>query len=282
MKTLQTTLFAVMTFISFGTTAQIDETQILQESKEAFTFNKAQVMLLGTWHMGTTTDAHKSSYNASEPRRQEEIAELAKQLATFKPTKILVEISPEEQAELDAVYAAYKNNPSKPLSYYGEVGLLAFQIARLSGATLHATDHEMGYDYPSIGKLAQETQNAHYNGYYAKVGPFMQKVDALENKATTKQLYRFTNTQNYLDFLFNVNADLLIHVNTKDNFEGANVAADYYTRNLRIYANFNRLDITPNDRVLVLYGASHVAFFHDFMKRSHLYEVVDVQEYLKD
>lgn len=282
MKTLQITLIAIMKFISFATIAQIDEAQILKESKEVFTFNKAQVMLLGTWHMGKTSDAYKSSYDASEPHRQKEIAELAKQLATFKPTKILVEISPEEQVELDAVYAAYKKNPSKISSYYGEVGLLAFPIARLSGATLHATDHEMGYDYPSIEKLAQETRNEHFNSYYAKVGPFMQKVDALENKATTKQLYRFTNTQNYLDFLFNVNADLLIHVNTKNNFEGANVAADYYTRNLRIYANFNRLDITPTDRVLVLYGASHVAFFHDFMRRSHIYEVIDVQNYLKD
>jgi hypothetical protein len=46
-------------------------------------------------------------------------------------------------------------------------------------------------------------------------------------------------------------------------------------------ANFNRTAISPGDKVLVLYGASHVAFFHDFMKRSHKYDVKDIQEFLK-
>jgi hypothetical protein len=64
-------------------------------------------------------------------------------------------------------------------------------------------------------------------------------------------------------------------------FEGADVAADYYRRNLRIFANFNRTAISPGNKVLVLYGASPVAFFRDFMKRNHTYDVKDIQEFLK-
>ncbi|WP_374002012.1 DUF5694 domain-containing protein [Nonlabens sp.] len=50
---------------------------------------------------------------------------------------------------------------------------------------------------------------------------------------------------------------------------------------MRIFANFNRTAISPVDKVLVLYGASHVAFFNDFMKRSHKYDVKDIQGFLK-
>ncbi|WP_415181012.1 hypothetical protein [Nonlabens sp.] len=40
-------------------------------------------------------------------------------------------------------------------------------------------------------------------------------------------MYRFTNTAQYLDFLFNINADLMTYVNTNGKFKGAGVATDY-------------------------------------------------------
>ncbi|MFB0902788.1 MAG: hypothetical protein QMB11_00235 [Nonlabens sp.] len=40
-------------------------------------------------------------------------------------------------------------------------------------------------------------------------------------------MYRFTNTAQHLDFLFNINADLMTYVNTNSKFEGADVATDY-------------------------------------------------------
>ncbi len=112
--------------------------------------------------------------------------------------------------------------------------------------------------------------------------PLLQQAAQLESSASTKQLYRFTNTPEYISFLKHANADLLTYVNTEDNFEGADVAADFYKRNLRIFANINRLDIQPDDRVLILNGATHIAFFHEFMKMSPVYNVVDAQEYLRD
>ncbi len=280
MKTILNSIFVIIISLSVATNAQIDEQKINSQLEQVFTFNGTPTLLLGTWHMGETNDAQKSSYDASKPQRIAEINELAKQLSEFKPTKIFVEITPENQKQMDEIYKVYLNNPDSLSQYNGEVGLLAFQIARLTGAELVATDHKLGYDYNSIAMLAQETQNMSYYGYLQQVGPFMQQVQSLESQATTKQLYRFTNTPQYLDFLFNINADLMTYVNTKDKFEGADVASDYYKRNLRIFANFNRQQLSADHRVLVLYGASHVAFFHDFMKRSHKYKVQDIQKYL--
>ena len=283
MKTILTTFIALL-FIGYTASAQsINEQQLLEETQNAFQFDGADVLLLGTWHMGATNDAKKSSYDASLPHRQKEIAELAKQLAeNFKPTKILVEVVPEQQAEMDSLYQIYFNHPQKVSTFNGEVGLLAFQIARYSEAELIAIDHKMGYDYGRIGQMADSMGTPAVSKYYGQLMPFLQKAAQLEKQATTKQLYRFTNTPEYISFLKHANADLLTYVNTDGNFEGADVAADFYKRNLRMFANINRLDIQPNDRVLILQGATHIAFFHEFMKYSPLYNVVDVQEYLRD
>ncbi|MGB5982689.1 MAG: DUF5694 domain-containing protein [Nonlabens sp.] len=261
----------------------IDETAFMKETQQAFDFNGAKTLLLGTWHMGATSDATKSRYDASLPERREEITELAMQLAReFKPTKILVEVVPEQQAKMDSLYALYMNNPEKKSTFHGEVGLLAFQIARASGAKLHAIDHKMEYDYGRIGKMADSLGTPAVSKYYGQLMPLMQKAAQLEKTATTKQLYRFTNTPEYISFLKHANADLLAYVNTDGNFEGADVVADFYKRNLRIFANINRLDIQPDDRVLILNGATHIAFFHEFMKNSPIYNVVVAQEYLRD
>ncbi|BAO54885.1 DUF5694 domain-containing protein [Nonlabens marinus] len=283
MRTLTLSIIVVITAVFMANSQSINEEQFMKEAKDAFDFDKTPVLLLGTWHMGYTSDATKSGYDASRPERRTEISELALQLAQeFKPTKILVEVVPERQAEMDSLYQLYLENPNKLSTYGGEVGLLAFQIARASGASLHAIDHKMGYDYGSIGRLADSTKNKVVAGYYAQLMPHLQKASQLETTATTKQLYRYSNTPEYISFLKNTNSDIFTYVNTPGKFEGADVAADFYKRNLRIYANINRVEITPEDRVLVLNGGAHIAFFKEFMASSPKYDVVDVQEYLKD
>jgi hypothetical protein len=274
--------FAILFSIAIAKSQEINEADFMQQTKKAFKFDGADVLLLGTWHMGATTDATKSSYDASKPHRRKEIAELALQLAQeFKPTKILVEVVPEQQKQMDSIFNQYKTTADIS-TFHGEVGLLAFPIAENSGATLHAIDHKMEYDYGSIGQLANETENEAVTKYYGQLMPLLRQAKMLEQKASTKQLYRFTNSPEYISFLKHANADLLTYVNTDGSFEGADVAADFYKRNLRIFANINRLDIQPDDRVLILNGATHIAFFREFMKNSPLYNVVDVQEYLRD
>lgn len=283
MKTTTLSIAICMLSALIGTAQTVDEAQIRNEMEQAFQFKKADVLLLGTWHMGETSDATRSSYDASLPERRREITELAAQLAReFKPTKILVEVTPERQQRMDSLFQNYLKNPEELSTYGGEVGLLAFQIARWSGASLHAIDHKMGYDYNRIMQLADSTKNQVVRNYYGQLMPVLGKAQQLETTATTKQLYRFSNTPEYISFLKNVNSDLFTYVNTEGNFEGADVAADFYKRNLRIYANINRIEITPEDRVLILNGGAHVAFFHEFMKSSPKYVVVDAQEFLKD
>jgi hypothetical protein len=81
--------------------------------------------------------------------------------------------------------------------------------------------------------------------------------------------------------MITANADILTHVGTNNNFEGADEAAKYYQRNLRMYTEMNRLKIKQTDRVFILLGASHTAFFRDFISRSPKYKMVKTLEFLK-
>lgn len=89
-----------------------------------------------------------------------------------------------------------------------------------------------------------------------------------------------TNQPEYLEFLININADILTYVSTKGNSEGADEAAKFYHRNLVMFSNLNQIELTEDDRVFILMGASHTAFFNDFIKRSPKYKAVNVFDYL--
>ena len=77
---------------------------------------------------------------------------------------------------------------------------------------------------------------------------------------------RMMNHPKFLDFLITINADILAYTGTKNGFEGADEAAKYYQRNLRIYSNLNRIPMTKEDRVFILSGGSHTAFLNEFFE----------------
>ena len=91
------------------------------------------------------------------------------------------------------------------------------------------------------------------NGYYPSLAVNQDDLSLLEK-------LKLGNTEECLDFLINVNADLLTYVGTEHGYEGADEAAKYYHRNLRIFSNLNRMPVTKEDRIFILYGGSHTAF----------------------
>ncbi len=161
-----------------------------------------------------------------------------------------------------------------------EIELLAFEIGRLSQTKrIYGIDHKMGYNYRIAGEVKNKANDNTYEKYFEMVDREEKKLN-YDNLSLLDKL-KVDNHPQYLDFLFNVNADMLTHVSSKGKFEGADEAAKYYHRNIRMYSNLNQIELTGNDRVFILMGASHTAFFNDFMKRSPKYKLVDPFKYLK-
>lgn len=238
------------------------------------------VLNFGTFHMGYTPDANSVDFDEHNKKNQQDVHKVAKMLAEFKPTVIIVEDTPENNQLIQKAYQDYLANPKMKFENPSEIELLAFEIGRLSKATrIYGIDHQMSYNYMIGRQVKGKVNDDSYEKYFAKVDVESKKLN-FDSLSLLDKL-KVDNHPQYLDFLLNVNADVLTYVSTKGNFEGADEAAKYYQRNLRMFSNLNQIELKADDRVFILMGASHTAFFNDFMKRSPKYKLVDPFLYLK-
>lgn len=238
------------------------------------------VLNLGTFHMGYTNDANKTEFDEHNKENVKQIHEIAKAIAEFKPTVIVVETTPEYQETLEKLYLKYLKDPSLKFEKPDEVELLAYEVGRLSGANrIYGIDYKEGYNYAIYYHLKNKVDSV----TYPKYGKMMDENEQrFESRLTTVlEMLKGTNHPDYLDFLINVNADMLTYVSTKGKSEGAEEAAKFYHRNLVMFSNLNQIELSKDDRVFILMGAAHTAFFNEWIKRSPKYQLVDVFNYLK-
>jgi hypothetical protein len=233
--------------------------------------------------MGSTTDANSIPFDINDKKNQADAKAIAKLIAEFEPTIICVEVPREKNEELNKEYQKYLVNPSKVSTYSGEIGLVAFEVGRISKvARLEGIDYEMSYNYNIGSEIVNSIDSTTLKKFYANPFVSMPELSTV-NPATLSLLekLKINNSQKYLDFLITINADLLTHIGTEKGYEGADEAAKFYKRNLRIYSNLNRIHATKDDRIFILSGGSHAAFLKEFMERSPKYELVNTLNYLK-
>lgn len=233
--------------------------------------------------MGATSDANKTEFDERDEKNRKAVHEIAKKLAEFKPTVLVVETVPGYNEKLKTEYAEYLKNPEKRYKNPTEIELLAFELGRLSDTKrIYGIDHKMSYNYRIGSQIKNSVDSETYKTF--EKNPFAMVSDISKgdpNKLSLFDKLKLFNHDKFLDMLITVNADILTHAGTDKNFEGADEAAKYYQRNLRMYLNLNRISLKKDDRVFILMGASHTAFFRDFMSRSPKYEMVNTFKYLK-
>ncbi len=236
------------------------------------------VLNMGTFHMGFTTDANKTEFDEHNVDNVKQVHAIAKMIAEFKPTVILVEALPENNESLQKAYAEYVKNPAMKFKNPSEIELLAYELGRLSGTKrIYGVDYKQKYNY-MVGNTIDFKDTATLNGY-------MRMLDVIgvqypEDKMTVLDHLRISNHPQYLDMLMNINADILTHISTEGKWEGAEEAAKFYHRNLVMYSNINQIELDKNDRVFILMGATHTAFFNMWLQRSPKYQPVSVYDYI--
>ena len=243
---------------------------------------KIPILNFGTFHFGYTPDANTTEFDEHDNENQRQAHKIAKKLSTFKPTVILVEYPPENNKNLLSEYNAYLENPELYFENPSEIELIAYELGRISGVKrIYGIDHKMGYNYNIGSEIENTIDSVWYNKYNDNPLIFYPEINVTEDSLNLLDKLKIKNHSQYLDFLIAVNADMLTHAGTEEGFEGADEAAKYYQRNLRMYSNLNRIELNENDRVFILMGASHTAFFREFIRRSPKYEMVNTFEYLK-
>jgi hypothetical protein len=242
--------------------------------------NPIKVLNMGTFHMGFTSDANRTEFDEHNKENIRQVHKIAQAIAEFKPTVILVEYTPEYQSLLENNYEAYLKNPETKFEKPTEVELLAYEIGRLSNTKrIYGIDYKEGYNYMIAQQLKEIKDTETYKKYLTMIGKLGEQFP--EDKMTLLEKLKLNNNPLYLDFLMNINADMLTHISTEGEHQGADEAAKFYHRNLVMYSNMNQIQLTESDRVFILMGATHTAFFKMWLERSPKYQLVNIYDYLK-
>lgn len=243
--------------------------------------NKIDVLNVGTFHFGYTLDAKTVDFDENGNKEQLEIRELNELLSVFTPTIICVEIEPVNEKALNKSYQEYLQNSEKMDSNWGEISLVAFEIARMNNIDkIYAIDHRMGYNYNIGEEIINSIDSLTYRNYVNNPFENNPELNTNDDDLSLLEKIRKVNNPDYQDFLLNINADILTYVGTDGNFEGADEATKLYQRNLRMFSNINRIPMNKEDRVFILSGGLHASYFNEFMSRSPKYNIVNIYDYL--
>lgn len=228
-----------------------------------------RVLLLGTYHFA---NPGKDRFNVKAddvlvPKRQKEIEELVERLNEFKPTKVAVEAVYEDRATIEN-FQKFLKGESKLTQ--NETQQLGFQLAKLAGnSRIFPIDVHLGMDDSKLGPLIGKDPKL--QAKMAGLDKFgkaaiAQIADWLEKGTIGETLYQMNRpealAQAQVPYL-----GILAPIAVGDNYAGADMVADWYKRNLRIWANLNRI-AEPGDRIVVVYGQGHIPILRDFVIES--------------
>jgi Family of unknown function (DUF5694) len=221
---------------------------------------RAEVLVLGVYHM---SNPGRDLFNMQAddvlaPKRQAELAELAEVLKRFRPTKIAVERDAGDQ-RIHKDYAAYLAGTHQLTR--NEIEQVGFRLAKeLGHKSVHAVDADGEFPFPRLVKYAKATgRDKELDALMAEVGEMVKATNA----------YMASHT--VLETLVEMNSDARVardvglyyrqaELGEPWDWAGADLLSDWIRRNLRIYTNIVQLVESPNERILVVYGAGHLGW----------------------
>ncbi len=248
-----------------------------QETKQT----KPVVMILGAYHMsnpGRDVSNSKADDVLAE-KRQKEIIELVALVKRFKPTRIAVE-EPTSNEKLNEKYARYLKGDYKLTA--NETDQIGFRLAKdLNHRKIYTIDWQGRFDLDKVlASATANNQTATSEGIINSFKAMGENFGELMKTATVTELFRSLNDEKRID---NAHRPYLtgVRIGKDADYAGADLAAGWYERNLKIYANITRIADAPNDRVLVLIGNGHLKLLQQFVKDSGEFELEQAVKYLK-
>lgn len=269
----------------------------------------AKILLLGTFHFqGRGLDRFKPqfAFDVFSERRQREIAEVAELLVAFRPTRIGIERTALWQEEIDREYQAYLRDEFELPG--DEVYQLGFRLARRLGhagvycvnawgrhyepwGDLDAYAHEHGEARmletfqsltPPVLTYAREHGQEHLLSEWApRFRALLEHNDRLTTQLTLREVLLRANAEQAI--LQGHGAYLVdwFKVGARQEYSGVDWITAWYNRNLRIFANLQRITVSPDERILVIIGAGHLPILRHCVQASPEYKLVEAHEYLQ-
>lgn len=248
-----------------------------------------EVLLVGTFHFGYPgLDSHKTQekykLDILSNQRQEELRELLDYIKKFKPTKIMIEAGRN---------TGYLMNRKRRWEK-GEEQLGRRESDQIAIRLAHELELDTiyGIDAPSLMyEMFNSKDSTLFQNYFADI-----LEDRVENHNVFEDRYwdwydvddSLTYEMNLLDFFKFQNTDKVIermhgHYILNDKYDDFNnmdgwFLLNWYSRNLRIIKNMQRIKTQPDDRIMVLFGAGHLAILKQQLEATPEYDLVKFED----
>lgn len=240
-----------------------------------------KIFLLGSFHFEyPNLDANKvdksKQVDILSEQKQKELKKLLDYVALFKPTKICIE-APVKWSAMEK-YRMYKTG-KKELGR-DEIQQIAFRLMdRFKLDTVYSVDASTIADDLSESKdstIIKPYIDEIFKDYSFKATPYYKKWIEYETEQNLRvplfDYFTYFNSQKR--FLRDYGYYLLGEFKN-GKYNGADALATYwYDRNLRIFRNIQRITTSPNDRILVLFGAGHISILDQLLKCTPEYNYI--------
>jgi hypothetical protein len=223
-------------------------------------------MILGTYHMGNPgRDVHNiEADDVLSATRQREMAQLIEVLRRFRPTRIAVEAHVRNRTITQRYESYVAGEYTLSRNEIDQIGLRLG--ATLNHQAVYAVDEDGEFPYYRVLNYAKANgREAEFDSLQASVG------------ASVRQLAEYMRDHTVLEILQVMNADSSVasavgayygYVPFGEPYEyaGPDLIARWFERNIRIYRNIRALITSPEDRILVIYGAGHLGWLRQMVE----------------
>lgn len=255
-----------------------------KKASDYFKNPKTKVLVVGSFHFDyPNLDAHKTNkddqIDVLSPKTAKEVTELVEYIKKFKPTKIAIEAWPSWNANQKLKeYSEGKYRDKRDERYQ-----LAMRIAHdLTISELFSIDAESVLD--DLEKQFGKKDSTFFKNLSRD---YDFKSDDLISQEFTN-FFRSSEPKNFKSLL-----DTFIYMNSKESHQygyGAYLSGDFtlrehdgadmlalywYSRNLRMFRNIQKIPHNSEDRILVIAGNGHAAVLRQLFTCSAEYDFIE-------
>lgn len=263
-----------------------------QEPNHSQSKQKPEVMILGVFHFDESGDSYQPAHKPDilSDKKQREIDSLIEKIARFKPTKILFEL---DRISRDSVvndrYHRYLKGEFNIADKANEIYQVGFKLAKkLSHQRIYCSDASAEWfgtndiDWDNFDEDAYlKSKNQYEKVQRYDYGKFYEYCDSLSLQLPIDEYLFFLNKPETSLTYHRVYLTNYVLCGAGDNYYGADSVGKWYRRNLRIFSNlYDITDFDVNERILLIYGASHVWTLRQFIQDSPDFDYVESNSYL--
>jgi hypothetical protein len=242
---------------------------------------KAEIMVLGCFHFDSKSNVINPELSDIRSERfQSELAAIVDALAKWKPTKIMIEKTPDRQPEIDDRFAAYQADAIELSN--DEAEQIGFRLAaQLKLSAPRAVDYRNMFDFPGLMEAVDSNNQTELGAFIAAKLEEQSRAEGNTAEAERSIVARLIerNDPNRVAMEHSIYLDLAEAGNASDP-KGAEVVGAWWTRNVHIYANIARA-AENRDRILVIYGSGHAHTLRSFISGSPRFSLVEPNPFLE-